>query len=81
MALLITSDCINCEVCQFECNNDAIARGDDVHVIDAGRCTECVGFADKPQCVVVCAVDCIIPDPDRPYSTILSTQLSHRSMS
>jgi ferredoxin len=29
------------------------------------KCTECVGFHEKPQCAEVCPVDCCIPDPDR----------------
>ena len=61
MALLITSDCINCEACQPECRNNAISRGDDIHMIDPGLCTECEGLYDEPQCVNTCAVDCIIP--------------------
>ena len=28
MALLITDDCINCDVCEPECPNDAIYMGD-----------------------------------------------------
>ena len=67
MALFITSDCINCEICQMECGNDAISRSDDIHVIDPDRCTECVGLHEEPRCVTVCAVACIIPDPKRPY--------------
>jgi hypothetical protein len=34
-------------------------------VIDALRCTECVGAEDEPQCKLVCPVEgCIIPNPD-----------------
>lgn len=69
MALLITQDCINCEVCQWECNQDAITKDGSIHVIDPDRCTECTGFHAEPQCVIVCAVDCIVPDPDRPNRT------------
>ncbi len=29
------------------------------------KCTECVGFHEKPQCAEVCPVDCCVPDPDR----------------
>ncbi|MFZ3017059.1 MAG: YfhL family 4Fe-4S dicluster ferredoxin [Gallionella sp.] len=63
MALLITDECINCDVCEPECPNDAISQGDDVYVIAPDRCTECVGHFDAPQCVEVCPVDCILPDP------------------
>ncbi|MEN9433860.1 MAG: hypothetical protein RLZZ422_1449 [Pseudomonadota bacterium] len=65
MALLITDECINCDVCEPECPNDAISPGDEIYVIDPDRCTECVGHYDEPQCVAVCPVDCIPKDPDR----------------
>ncbi len=64
MALMITDACINCDVCEPECPNDAIAQGPEIYVIDPARCTECVGHFDVPQCRVVCPVDCIPLDPD-----------------
>jgi ferredoxin len=64
MALKITEDCINCDVCEPECPNDAITKGDEIYVINPKLCTECVGHHDTSQCVEVCPVDCIIPDPD-----------------
>ena len=63
MALIITDECINCDVCEPECPNDAISQGEDVYVIAPDKCTECVGHFDAPQCVEVCPVDCILPDP------------------
>ena len=63
MALKITDQCINCDVCEPECPNDAISMCAEIYVIDASRCTECVGHFDKPQCRVVCPVDCIPLDP------------------
>jgi ferredoxin len=65
MALLITDECINCDVCQPACPNEAISEGEEIYVINPDRCTECVGHHDKPQCIAVCPVECIIPDPDR----------------
>jgi ferredoxin len=65
MALIITADCINCDVCEPECPNEAISQGVEIYVIDPDRCTECVGHFDKPQCVEVCPVDCIPVNPDR----------------
>lgn len=59
MALLITDDCINCDVCEPECPNNAIYQGVDIYVIDPDKCTECVGHFDAPQCQQVCPVDCI----------------------
>ena len=68
MALLITDQCINCDVCEPECPNQAISEGADYYVIDPKRCTECVGHFDTPQCVEVCPVDCIPLDPKWPES-------------
>ena len=68
MALKITDACINCDVCEPECPNGAIAQGQEIYMIDPGRCTECVGHFDLPQCVEVCPVDCIPLDPDHAES-------------
>ena len=59
MALKITDECINCDVCEPECPNDAIYQGEEIYEIDPQRCTECVGHFDEPQCRQVCPVDCI----------------------
>ena len=64
MALLINDECIACDACREECPNEAIEENDPVYLIDADRCTECVGHFDEPQCIAVCPVDCIISDPD-----------------
>ena len=64
MALIITDECINCDVCEPECPNDAISAGEEIYVIDAARCTECVGHYEVSQCVEVCPVECIILNPD-----------------
>ncbi len=63
MALLITDECINCDVCEPECPNEAISMGIEIYQIDPGKCTECVGHFDEPQCVQVCPVNCIPLDP------------------
>jgi len=68
MALIITEDCINCEVCEPECPNEAIYMGEEIYEIDPDLCTECVGHFDEPQCVEVCPVDCIPEDPDHEES-------------
>ncbi len=65
MALKITSDCINCDVCEPVCPNTAIYQGAEFYEIDPARCTECVGHHDTPQCRDVCPVNCIPLDPDR----------------
>ena len=59
MSLMITDECINCDVCEPECPNEAISQGDSIYEIDPNKCTECVGHYDAPQCVEVCPVYCI----------------------
>ena len=68
MALMITDECINCDVCEPECPNGAISQGDEIYVIDPSHCTECVGHYDEPQCIEVCPVDCILVDPEHTES-------------
>ncbi len=63
MALWITDACINCDVCEPECPNQAISMGAEIYEIDPQRCTECVGHFDEPQCVQVCPVECIPVNP------------------
>ena len=62
MATKIIDECINCGACEPECPNDAISEGDEVYVIDASLCTECVGFHNEEQCQSVCPVDACLPD-------------------
>ena len=64
MALLINSKCINCDMCDPECPNQAIYMGDKIYQIDPDKCTECVGHYDQPTCVSVCPIDCIKKDPN-----------------
>jgi ferredoxin len=63
MALWITDECINCDVCEPECPNEAISMGAEIYEIDPQRCTECVGHFDQPQCVQLCPVACIPVNP------------------
>eukprot|EP01037_Dinobryon_pediforme_P005190 gene5190-5242_t len=63
MALMITDECINCDVCEPECPNQAIYLGQEIYEIDPNKCTECVGHFDEPQCVQVCPVACIPVNP------------------
>ncbi|MGR8950756.1 MAG: YfhL family 4Fe-4S dicluster ferredoxin [Gammaproteobacteria bacterium] len=72
MALIITDECINCDVCEPECPNNAIFEGKLYYEIDPNRCTECVGHFDTPQCVEVCPVDCI---PQHPHVVETRAQL------
>ncbi|NLC35583.1 MAG: YfhL family 4Fe-4S dicluster ferredoxin [Alcaligenaceae bacterium] len=64
MALRITDECINCDVCEPQCPNTAISMGREHYIIDPSRCTECVGHFDEPQCQVFCPVECIEVDPE-----------------
>ncbi len=63
MALIITDECINCDVCEPECPNGAISQGEEIYRINPKLCTECIGHYNEPQCVEVCPVDCIKKDP------------------
>jgi ferredoxin len=65
MALMITDECINCDVCEPECPNEAIYQGEEIYEINPDLCTECVGHFEVSQCVEVCPVECIPLDPDR----------------
>lgn len=66
MALLITQRCINCDMCEPECPNQAISMGAEIYQINPQRCTECVGHYDTPTCQSVCPIDhTIVTDPKR----------------
>ena len=60
---MITDECINCDVCEPECPNNAIYQGLQIYEINPELCTECVGHFDVPQCQEVCPVDCIPMNP------------------
>ena len=64
MALLINDGCTACDACEPVCPNKAIAAGQPVYIIDALKCTECVGAEDEPQCRLVCPADCIVQNAD-----------------
>ena len=71
MSLKITDECINCDVCEPECPNQAIYQGELIYEIDPNRCTECVGHFDTPQCMEVCPVDCIPTGVDESQDILL----------
>lgn len=64
MSLIITDECINCDICEPECPNEAIYQGEEIYEINPSLCTECVGHFEQPQCKEVCPVDCIPINPD-----------------
>ena len=57
MALKITEECINCDVCEPVCPNQAIYMGEQIYEINPNLCTECVGHFEIPQCVDICPID------------------------
>ena len=78
MSLKINELCINCDVCEPACPNQAISMGETIYVIDPARCTECVGHFDEPQCVQICPVACIPVDPQHTESRETLWQKFHR---
>jgi ferredoxin len=64
MAFKITDECISCAACEPECPNEAIREEETIYVVDADKCTECVGSFDSPQCVDICPVDCCVLDEE-----------------
>jgi len=62
MAYKITLDCIGCGACDAQCKNDAIFEGKIIFIINAEKCTECVGYFNSPKCAEVCPVGACVPD-------------------
>jgi ferredoxin len=79
MALKILDTCVNCDVCQPVCPNNAISLGTSIYEIAPQQCTECVGHYDAPQCVEVCPVECIIVDPEH-IETNLQLQAKYQTL-
>ena len=79
MALYITDECINCDVCEPVCPNNAIYEGEEIYEINPNLCTECVGHHDNAQCVEVCPVDCILVSPDH-QETKQQLQLKYQQL-
>ena len=63
MSYKITEDCTSCGACEPECPNNAISAGDAAFLIEAAKCTECVGFNAEAQCASVCPVSAPVADP------------------
>lgn len=78
MALKITDACINCDVCEPVCPNEAIYQGPEIFHIDPNRCTECVGHYDMPQCQLYCPVDCIPQDEQNVESRVTLLKKFHQ---
>jgi ferredoxin len=74
MAVIITSECINCEACAPECPVAAILE--DTHeknpfdgrfYVKPEACVECINHADEPRCVEACPTEGAIAW-DMPYT-------------
>ncbi|WP_092235678.1 4Fe-4S binding protein [Bradyrhizobium sp. Gha] len=59
---IVASQCTGCSACEPLCPNVAISEKGGNFVIEAIKCTECVGHFDEPQCVAACPVDntCVV---------------------
>ena len=68
MAYKISEDCISCGACEVECPNQAISEAETIYVVNADKCTECVGAHESSKCAEVCPVDACAPDPDHKES-------------
>jgi Fe-S-cluster-containing hydrogenase component 2 len=64
MALQINELCVNCWACEPLCPNEAIYEASPHFLIDAMKCTECLGDHDEPQCAAICPIECAIVDEE-----------------
>jgi ferredoxin len=66
MALQITDACVSCWACTSVCPNDAIYEGKvegiNHFLIDADKCTECLGDKPVSQCAAICPIETAIID-------------------
>lgn len=49
---------------KVDANDSQEPVSDEFYYIVSGKCTECMGFHEEPQCAAVCPVDCCVDDPD-----------------
>lgn len=62
MAFRIVACCVNCFACEPVCPNSAVRAAGPHFVIDAGKCTECLGDFDEAQCAAICPIEGAIVD-------------------
>lgn len=62
MALEIIESCVNCWACEPLCPSNAIFEAKPHFIIDANKCTECVGDHAEPQCASICPIEGAILD-------------------
>ena len=49
---------------QVDAKENQVPVSDELYYKVPGKCTECNGFHEEPQCAAVCPVDCCVDDPD-----------------
>ncbi len=57
MALEIVESCVNCWACELLCPSQAIFFAKPHFLIDADKCTECLGDFAAPQCAAICPIE------------------------
>jgi len=62
MSLKIIESCVNCWACEPLCPSQAIYEAKPHFMIDANKCTECVGDHAEPQCASICPIEGAILD-------------------
>ena len=62
MALRIVDSCVNCWACEPLCPSEAILAVKPHFLIDASRCSECLGDFADPQCASICPIEGAIVD-------------------
>ena len=62
MALKIIESCVNCWACVPLCSNSAIYEAKPHFLVDAGKCSECLGEFAEPQCAAICPIEGAIVD-------------------
>lgn len=69
MALEIIETCVNCWACEPLCPSRAIVAAAPHFLIDADRCTECLGDFADPQCAAICPIEgAIVNEIDEPLN-------------
>ena len=62
MAIQIIEGCVNCWACEPLCPSQAIYEAKPHFLIDARKCTECVGDHPDPECASICPIEGVILD-------------------
>jgi len=54
MTYMITSQCIQCDLCASSCPTKAITQNNHRYQIHSEACNDCVGYYAVPQCWAIC---------------------------